>query len=961
MRLILSCAAALVLTATASRAAEPADDLAAVAAKASSTDQGLGLVLGDVDGKLTAALARATRMHVQALAADQKQAEAVRLALEASGPAGRTSAVWRRTRHLPYLDNLINVVVAVGPEAAGAKAEALAEIARVLRPGGVAVVGSDAGTDGAALLAEAGKVKLAKAETLPRNGAWIRITKLMDPDFGEWSSYAGGPEMAMVSGDKALTPGKEVRWYNGPSWSTGSTGNIVIAGGRAFYREAQYVGPNLKEPSRFVGRWTLVARDAFNGCDLWRESVPQGRPQVLCADDKYVYNGENRDLVQRDAATGKLVRSYPDVMHATVLGNSLILGGKVVDRDSGKTLWSRPDCIAHPAARDGTAYLLTGAGAEAVALADGKSQWKTPLEALKDCKGGQLMAKGGNVYLVQGIGEGFRFLDDPAKKRHLRVTALDRANGQLLWSQMWDQPGHSVLTFDDAVWISKRVGNFNEHVLLDARTGKQAKVVRGTVQMGSHCWGPRATERFAFFDIHILMDRKSGESFSRSGVRSTCGTGQFPAYGLEYNTQHPCNCDVSLRGCAALSGGSAMPKGEVAPALVRGPGAPGGAPAAAGDWPVHRADPARSNAYSGELPGQLKKLWAVKVGSGAVPQATGAGNLVFAADSEGHRVVALAADTGKQAWSFTTEGRVSIAPTYHKGTCLFGDGAGWVYCVGAADGRLIWQLQAAPEQRYMSATNQLESSWPVKSGVLVLEDQAFFIAGRISTMEGGLSLFGVDAATGQERWKRKFTDTRPTDLLVSDGKLLYFTALRISPADGRDNKTAPASTTPLLQFGWNTNAGISILDLFAAAADPLQSRDMKSLLSDNRAKGLMIAFTPKQSVAWWVANGELAKNFGPPDRRSCLVSVGSSAWTNKDTGQQITGLVLAGSRVYAAGVPEVRDGQGAPALWVFAAADGKELQKIQLESVLSIDGLSAVGGKLILTTADGQVICFGAQ
>jgi hypothetical protein len=69
-------------------------------------------------------------------------------------------------------------------------------------------------------------------------------------------------------------------------------------------------------------------------------------------------------------------------------------------------------------------------------------------------------------------------------------------------------------------------------------------------------------------------------------------------------------------------------------------------------------------------------------------------------------------------------------------------------------------------------------------------------------------------------------------------------------------------------------------------------------------------------------------------------------------------LLLAGPRAYCAGVPEFRDSQDKPALFVLSATDGKELQRLPLEVAPAIDGLSAIGGRLILTTGDGQVMCF---
>jgi hypothetical protein len=92
-----------------------------------------------------------------------------------------------------------------------------------------------------------------------------------------------------------------------------------------------------------------------------------------------------------------------------------------------------------------------------------------------------------------------------------------------------------------------------------------------------------------------------------------------------------------------------------------------------------------------------------------------------------------------------------------------------------------------------------------------------------------------------------------------------------------------------------------------------------------------------------------------------VICRGASEWVNKDTAQQMQALILAGPRVYGAGIPENRHSQDKPALFVLSATDGKELQKIPLDSAPSIDGLSAVGGKLLLATVDGQVQCFDAK
>jgi hypothetical protein len=263
----------------------------------------------------------------------------------------------------------------------------------------------------------------------------------------------------------------------------------------------------------------------------------------------------------------------------------------------------------------------------------------------------------------------------------------------------------------------------------------------------------------------------------------------------------------------------------------------------------------------------------------------------------------------------------------------------------------------------MGAFNQFESSWPVKSGVLIVEDAAYFVAGRCGTMDGGLFLYGVDPASGQVRWKRNFTDIRPTDMLVSDGRSLFFGTLTLSPADGTDKRGAGAPQQPVLKSGPDSHGDISILDMLRASEDHGRTRDIKRLPNDGRAEGHMIAFDKDRSITAWRHRRVYGrdKEFVREDNGHChVMSNSGKEWVNKGTGRQMQAVLLAGPRVYCAGIPEFGDTPDKPALFVLSSTDGKELQRILLDSAPSIDGLSAVGGKLILTTADGQVLCFGA-
>ena len=58
------------------------------------------------------------------------------------------------------------------------------------------------------------------------------------------------------------------------------------------------------------------------------------------------------------------------------------------------------------------------------------------------------------------------------------------------------------------------------------------------------------------------------------------------------------------------------------------------------------------------------------------------------------KLMALAADTGKEVWRFAADGRVDSPPAIAGGLCVFGSADGSVYCLRASDGQLVWRFFA---------------------------------------------------------------------------------------------------------------------------------------------------------------------------------------------------------------------------------------------------------------------------
>ena len=125
-------------------------------------------------------------------------------------------------------------------------------------------------------------------------------------------------------------PPRRMQWIARPSWSrhhhtAPSVSAMVSAGGRLFYIvDEAPTGMDGSAPDK----WSLVARDAFNGVLLWKKpmpdwgwkawsaewtcrfTVPTHLPRRLVAvgDRVYVTLGFNAPLTELDAATGEVVR-----------------------------------------------------------------------------------------------------------------------------------------------------------------------------------------------------------------------------------------------------------------------------------------------------------------------------------------------------------------------------------------------------------------------------------------------------------------------------------------------------------------------------------------------------------------------------------------------------------------------------------------------------------------------------
>jgi ubiquinone/menaquinone biosynthesis C-methylase UbiE len=256
---------------------------------------GLIVHLGCGSGELTAALRASDRYLVHGLDPKSQNVDNARKHLRSLGLYGPVSVAQLATNHLPYVDNLVNLVVADNPGEIP-----MAEVMRVLAPNGVAYI--------------------------KQAGNWTKSVKTWPKEIDEWTHYLHGPDNNAVAMDRAVDIPRSIQWVAEPRWGRSheelaGMSAAVTSHGRIFY----IVDEAPLASIRFLGSWQLVARDAFNGTLLWKRPIPNWvdhlrhfrsgpvhlpRRLVAVGETVYVTPGLASPVLALDGATGALLREY---------------------------------------------------------------------------------------------------------------------------------------------------------------------------------------------------------------------------------------------------------------------------------------------------------------------------------------------------------------------------------------------------------------------------------------------------------------------------------------------------------------------------------------------------------------------------------------------------------------------------------------------------------------------------
>ena len=184
----------------------------------------------------------------------------------------------------------------------------------------------------------------------------------------------------------------------------------------------------------------------------------------------------------------------------------------------------------------------------------------------------------------------------------------------------------------------------------------------------------------------------------------------------------------------------------------------------AADWPQWRYNSGHGAVTPHALPKQLHLQWSrqlkeawpawpatqSKLGFDLAPEPVVAAGRLFVPNSTTASVSAYDTATGKELWRFYAEGAVRFAPVASKDKIWFVSDDGHLYCLKAADGKLLWKFNGGPSERWGLGHGRMVSTWPARGGPVYRDGKIWFTASIWPFM--GIFVHCLEAETGRVLW-----------------------------------------------------------------------------------------------------------------------------------------------------------------------------------------------------------------
>ncbi len=410
--------------------------------------------------------------------------------------------------------------------------------------------------------------------------------------------------------------------------------------------------------------------------------------------------------------------------------------------------------------------------------------------------------------------------------------------------------------------------------------------------------------------------------------------------------------------------------------------------ACAADWPMWRYDSNRSAATPDALPKQLQLQWVRELPATrpAWPASQTklqfdlsyapivVGQLMVVGSNVDDSVTAFDTKTGAEVWRFFTNGPVRFAPAAHAGRLYAVSDDGWLYCLDATNGTLVWKVNGGPTNRPIIGNGRLISSWPARGGAVVADGVVYFTASIWPSM--GVFVHAVAADSGRVLWTNSETGAQflthphgaksfgaiaPQGYLAMSGDYLVVPGGRTMPAVF-DRKTGKLLHFEFGGKGGSGSDGIMATDQFYVLRNVmLRTSDGASLgtvntavLGQGRQVGSAGSSGPIQvrSLAGKIGEGIVTDRRGRKSKQTTFVPDEQWQFTPAGHGQV---FLTAGDVVYAA------SGNQIASYDLKVARQNKSPQEAVWTADIegTVSSMLAGDEKLFVVTKEARIYCFG--
>jgi outer membrane protein assembly factor BamB len=377
---------------------------------------------------------------------------------------------------------------------------------------------------------------------------------------------------------------------------------------------------------------------------------------------------------------------------------------------------------------------------------------------------------------------------------------------------------------------------------------------------------------------------------------------------------------------------------------------------------------------------------------------------LYYGSSVDHALRCVDLDSGKTQWTFFTEAAIRLAPTVYEGKVYVGSDDGYVYCLKADDGTLVWKMRAGPAEERIIGRQQMVSRWPVRTGVSVVPDQ---VHGAVAYFGAGvfphevIYLYAVRASDGELLWKLDNisqgragrNDLSPQGYMLTNDELLIIPSGRTLPGvfdrkTGKFNHKANhgwrgagggviGGTQALLAddqiyswgahhilamdqkdgkvgFGWFAGRQMTIKGKAAFVADGqhIARIDRQAYAENSRVRHKLEGevYALQRGIRDAKTKQDKDKiQADIKDKTAAINSIAEVGFVWKTPSPLEGRLVVAGDTLFAGGGNEVA---------AFDLETGRQTWNAKVAG--DARGLAVANGKLIVSTTTGDIVCFSA-